>query len=134
MTDNLNIEKLMTYKIPPARDDYDPRDAILYALGVGTGLSDKIDETSLLFERELQVLPTMALVGYVICPEIPCRPFLTAIPISRSSSRPRSRRRPRIAYPVTVTRCISIQISHKVQGLIARYCMGFQPWALSDGP
>ncbi|MEH6758563.1 MAG: MaoC/PaaZ C-terminal domain-containing protein [Parasphingorhabdus sp.] len=62
MTDNLNIEKLMAYKIPQARDDYDPRDAILYALGVGTGLSDKIDETSLLFERDLQVLPTMALV------------------------------------------------------------------------
>ena len=62
MTDVLNIEKLRAYKIPQAQDDYDPRDAILYALGVGTGLSDQIDETSLLFERDLQVLPTMALV------------------------------------------------------------------------
>ena len=62
MTDILNIEKLLAYEIPEARDDYDPRDAILYALGVGTGLSEKIDETGMLFERDLQVLPTMALV------------------------------------------------------------------------
>ena len=62
MTKILNIEKLLAYEIPRAQDDYDPRDAILYALGVGTGLSDKIDETSFLFERDLQVLPTMALV------------------------------------------------------------------------
>ncbi|WP_417622331.1 MaoC/PaaZ C-terminal domain-containing protein [Parasphingorhabdus sp.] len=62
MTNILNVDKLLAYDIPQARDDYDPRDAILYALGVGTGLSDQIDETSLLFERDLQVLPTMALV------------------------------------------------------------------------
>jgi acyl dehydratase len=62
MTAILNIEKLLAYEIPEARDDYDPRDVILYALGVGTGLSDQIDETRLLFERGLLVLPTMALV------------------------------------------------------------------------
>ncbi len=62
MTQPLNIEKLQSFSIPQAQDDYDPRDAILYALGVGAGLSDEIDETSLLFERGLQVLPTMALV------------------------------------------------------------------------
>ncbi len=58
----LDAKKLRGYAIPEARDDYDPRDAILYALGVGAGLSADIDETSFLFERHLQVLPTMALV------------------------------------------------------------------------
>jgi len=62
MTEPLNIEKLRSFSIPQAHDDYDPRDAILYALGVGAGLSEDIDETSLLFERDLQILPTMALV------------------------------------------------------------------------
>jgi hypothetical protein len=62
MTEALDADKLLAYKIPQARDDYDPRDAILYALGVGAGLSAQIDETSFLFERDLAVLPTMALV------------------------------------------------------------------------
>lgn len=62
MTKQLNIDKLLEYKIPQARDDYDPRDVILYALGVGAGLSVQINETNLLFEKDLQVLPTMALV------------------------------------------------------------------------
>jgi acyl dehydratase len=62
MTEALDAGKLLAYKIPQARDDYDPRDAILYALGVGAGLSNQIDETSFLFERDLAVLPTMALV------------------------------------------------------------------------
>lgn len=62
MTSPLDVETLRAYAIPQARDDYDPRDAILYALGVGAGLSEEIDETALLFERRLQVLPTMALV------------------------------------------------------------------------
>lgn len=58
----LDTEKLLAYEIATTRDDYDPRDVILYALGVGAGLSPEIDETTFLFERELQVLPTMALV------------------------------------------------------------------------
>jgi acyl dehydratase len=62
MTEPLDAEKLLAFAIPQARDDYDPRDAILYALGVGAGLSREIDETHFLFERQLQVLPTMALV------------------------------------------------------------------------
>ena len=62
MTIPLDADKLLAYAIPQARDDYDPRDAILYALGTGAGLSAEVDETSLLFERQLQVLPTMALV------------------------------------------------------------------------
>ncbi|WP_422342806.1 MaoC/PaaZ C-terminal domain-containing protein [Parasphingorhabdus sp.] len=62
MTEILNIEKLLAFEIPATSDEYDPRDAILYALGVGTGLSEQIDETHFLFERGLQTLPTMALV------------------------------------------------------------------------
>jgi acyl dehydratase len=58
----LDVEKLRAYAIPQARDDYDQRDVIIYALGVGAGLSTDVDETHFLFERYLQVLPTMALV------------------------------------------------------------------------
>lgn len=58
----LNRDKLLSYAIPDARDDYDPRDAIIYALGVGAGLSSDVDETHFLYEHGLQALPTMALV------------------------------------------------------------------------
>ncbi|MDK2757166.1 MAG: MaoC family dehydratase N-terminal domain-containing protein [Blastomonas fulva] len=62
MTRPLDLDRLLAYKVPDARDDYDPRDAIIYALGVGAGLRPDIDETRFLFERHLEVLPTMALV------------------------------------------------------------------------
>lgn len=62
MSKPIDVDKLMAYRIPDAHDDYDPRDAIIYALGVGAGLSSEIDETSFLYERNLQVLPTMAVV------------------------------------------------------------------------
>jgi acyl dehydratase len=61
MSTPLNSEKLHAYAIPDSRDDYDPRDVIIYALGVGTGLNSDIDELRFLYERQLQVLPTMAL-------------------------------------------------------------------------
>ena len=61
MTDRpLDVARLLAYAIPKAKDDYGPRDAILYSLGVGAGLCADIDETSYLFEQDLQVLPTMA--------------------------------------------------------------------------
>lgn len=62
MSTPLDVAKLLAYAIPDARDDYDPRDAIVYALGAGAGLSPDIDELRFLYERDLQVLPTMALV------------------------------------------------------------------------
>ena len=62
MSTPLDVAKLRAYAIPDARDDYDPRDAIIYALGAGAGLNPDIDELRFLYERELQVLPTMALV------------------------------------------------------------------------
>jgi acyl dehydratase len=58
----LNRDKLLNYAIPDARDDYDPRDAIIYALGVGAGLSSDVDETHFLYEHAIQALPTMALI------------------------------------------------------------------------
>jgi len=57
----LNLDRLRDYAIPAAEDMCDPRSAILYALGVGAGLAP-IDEQNLVFERDLAVLPTMALV------------------------------------------------------------------------
>lgn len=62
MSTPLDVARLRAYAIPDARDDYDPRDAIVYALGVGAGLNPDIDELGFLYERDLQVLPTMALV------------------------------------------------------------------------
>ncbi|MDT0576265.1 MaoC/PaaZ C-terminal domain-containing protein [Croceicoccus sp. F390] len=62
MTTPLDVEKLLAYKIPETHDEYDPKDVILYAIGVGAGLSCEIDETRFVYEQDLQVLPTMALV------------------------------------------------------------------------
>ncbi|AMK25682.1 MULTISPECIES: MaoC family dehydratase [Sphingobium] len=57
----LNVEQLRRFRVPEAQDVCDPRGAILYALGVGAGLG-AIAEQHLIFERDLAVLPTMALV------------------------------------------------------------------------
>ncbi len=57
----LDVERLRAYRVPDSRDRYDPREAILYALGTGAGLGD-IDESGFVFERALAALPTMALV------------------------------------------------------------------------
>ncbi|ALR21826.1 MULTISPECIES: MaoC family dehydratase [Sphingobium] len=57
----LNVEQVRSFRVPEAQDACDPRSAILYALGVGAGLGG-IDEQRLVFERDLAVLPTMALV------------------------------------------------------------------------
>jgi acyl dehydratase len=56
-------EKLMGIEIPPAEQLYEPKDCMLYALGVGLG-HDPINEGELAFvyEKNLKVLPTMATV------------------------------------------------------------------------
>lgn len=50
----------------PARHAWDPKDAILYALGVGAGASDPLDELAFTTENtsevDQQALPTMAVV------------------------------------------------------------------------
>lgn len=58
----LDVERLLAYKVPEAHDLFDPRDAILYALGTGAGLSADVDELDFVFERNLKPLPTMAFV------------------------------------------------------------------------
>ena len=62
----LDYEKLLALKIPDVEHDYGPRDCILYALGLGLG-QDPInaDELAFVYEKQLKVLPTFALVqGY----------------------------------------------------------------------
>ncbi len=57
----LDVARLRAYHVPPARDRYDRRETILYALGAGAGLAE-LDETHILWERDLVALPTLALV------------------------------------------------------------------------
>jgi len=62
----LDHDKLRSLDIPPVEQTYGPKDCILYALGLGLG-QDPVDEDELAFvyEKNLKVLPTYALVqGY----------------------------------------------------------------------
>jgi acyl dehydratase len=58
----LDVERLRAYNVQDCRETYDARDTILYALGIGAGLSDTVDEIDFVFERRLKALPTLALV------------------------------------------------------------------------
>jgi acyl dehydratase len=56
-------EKLMALEIPPAEQAYEPKDCMLYALGVGLGHDPmNEDELAFVYEKNLKVLPTMATV------------------------------------------------------------------------
>ena len=57
----IDPEKLRALEFPEIRQDYDARDCILYALGLGCGL-DPLDETQLrhVDESKLAAVPTMA--------------------------------------------------------------------------
>ncbi|WP_051516608.1 MaoC/PaaZ C-terminal domain-containing protein [Herbaspirillum sp. RV1423] len=59
----IDYRKLMHWKIPVARQHIQPRDCILYALGIGLG-ADPFDHDELryVYEENLRVLPTMATV------------------------------------------------------------------------
>jgi len=56
-------DKLMALEIAPAEQVYEPKDCMLYALGVGLG-HDPLneDELAFVYEKNLKVLPTMATV------------------------------------------------------------------------
>src|ERR1700754_857879 len=54
----LNAEALRTWQFAEERQQYDERDSILYALGVGAG--SEADELQFVYERMLRTLPTMA--------------------------------------------------------------------------
>lgn len=58
----VNLEKLLSHKVPPVEQSYGPKDVILYALGLGFG-QDPTDENELQFvyEKNLKALPTWPL-------------------------------------------------------------------------
>jgi acyl dehydratase len=56
-------DKLMALEIAPAEQVYEPKDCMLYALGVGLGHDPmNEDELGFVYEKNLKVLPTMATV------------------------------------------------------------------------
>lgn len=59
-------EKLLALDVPPVEHSYGPKDCMLYALGVGLGQDPmNEDELAFVYEKNLKVLPTFALVqGY----------------------------------------------------------------------
>lgn len=59
-------EKIMAMRVAPVEQAYEPRDCMLYALGVGFGHDPtNEDELAFVYEKNLKVLPTMATVlGY----------------------------------------------------------------------
>src|SRR4051812_2232031 len=62
----IDYDKLLALKIPDVVQTYGPKDCMLYALGVGLGLDPvNDDELAFVYEKNLKVLPTMAVViGY----------------------------------------------------------------------
>src|SRR5579872_7526124 len=56
-------EKIMAMKVAPVEQTYEPKDCMLYALGVGLGHDPmNEDELAFVYEKNLKVLPTMATV------------------------------------------------------------------------
>jgi acyl dehydratase len=62
----LHAEKLLALKIPDVEQSYGPKDCMLYALALGLGQDPlNTDELAFVYEKNLKVLPTYALVqGY----------------------------------------------------------------------
>jgi acyl dehydratase len=62
----ITYDKLLALKIPEVVQTYAPKDCILYALGLGLGCDPlNEDELAFVYEQNLKVLPTMAVVlGY----------------------------------------------------------------------
>lgn len=61
----LDPRKLFATPVPEVRQPYGDKDVILYALGVGAGADPRLDELRLVYEADLAILPTMAVVlGY----------------------------------------------------------------------
>jgi acyl dehydratase len=56
-------DKLMALEVAPAKQVYEPKDCMLYALGIGLGHDPmNEDELAFVYEKNLKVLPTMATV------------------------------------------------------------------------
>ncbi|HEY1310991.1 MAG TPA: MaoC/PaaZ C-terminal domain-containing protein [Pseudolabrys sp.] len=59
----LDRDKLLALKIPTVEHSYGPKDCMLYALGLGLGQDPlNADELAFIYEKNLKVLPTYALV------------------------------------------------------------------------
>lgn len=59
----LNYDALLAAQLPPIERSYGPKDCILYALGVGLGYDPtNEDELAFVYEKNLKVLPTFAVV------------------------------------------------------------------------
>jgi acyl dehydratase len=59
----LDRDKLLALKIPTVEHSYGPKDCMLYALGLGLGQDPlDADELAFVYEKNLKVLPTYALV------------------------------------------------------------------------
>ncbi|MDX1506042.1 MAG: MaoC family dehydratase N-terminal domain-containing protein, partial [Spongiibacter sp.] len=53
-------EKIKNWPIPEGYQEYSANDCILYALAVGAGAGDPAADLDLIYEKQLKVLPTMA--------------------------------------------------------------------------
>lgn len=58
----LNYDKIMSWPLPDSEHAYTERDTMLYALGVGAATTNPPEDLQFVFERNLQALPTMAVV------------------------------------------------------------------------
>lgn len=58
----LNYDKIMNWPLPDSEHAYTERDTMLYALGVGAATTNPPEDLQFVFERNLQALPTMAVV------------------------------------------------------------------------
>lgn len=58
----LNLDKLLSIKIPAVEQSYGPKDCILYALGLGLGQNPTdANELQFVYEKNLKALPTWPL-------------------------------------------------------------------------
>lgn len=58
----LNLDKLLSFKVPPVEQSFGPKDCILYALGLGFGQNPTdAGELQFVYEKNLKALPTWPL-------------------------------------------------------------------------
>jgi acyl dehydratase len=58
----LNYDKIMNWALPDSEHAYTERDTMLYALAVGAATTNPPEDLQFVFEKNLQALPTMAVV------------------------------------------------------------------------
>jgi acyl dehydratase len=58
----INAEKLLGAELSPVTSSWQPNDVILYHLGIGAGVTTSPSELRFVYERDLRVLPTYAVI------------------------------------------------------------------------